>query len=830
MDNPELRDDPPNPGELPKYLSPYEFWNFGKGKGYAFPGIRKFPDFISALAELGSARRRATDDGPDGDEFDGADEADSRDRHKGRLPTLWKPGEAKKFVPFVVDRPFDEIESPDALQKALQQALRGLRSQLPPGIRGIRRSRFRVAFPIPNGAMKDLDKPDPPYWEKDPGLRNRIGDKRITIMAVIDDGLPFAHRNFRDAGGKKTRVEFCWLQSVDQDPAQTSVLFGREYTREDIEGLIEEYGDDEDTLYRAAGATTDSEEFPSMISRHASHGGHVMDLATGYAAERGDEPKEEIRIIAVQLPNTIALDTSGFGKDMYMLSAFHYIFDRAEIIARKEGYDIDKARLVINFSYGFSGGRHDGETELEAAIEELVAMRRKLTGPTALVLPAGNLFLDRLHGVIDEDDFEDGAASFPWRLQANDRTPSYLEIWFAQTFNPVGYVVELWDPSDNCRVSLEIGSDSAEDDGDPRRVCAILNDKDQDVGQISADLHRADDRRGPEAEKKTGRWRVLVVMAPSEPENDCLPGIEAGKWTVVIRQGSGRSIEGYPIHCWIQRDSDPEMLRSGSRQSYFDDLKDCRYERDGSLRELDTEDAFIRRFGSLNGLATGEKTLIVAGFRLGLGLGSSLEDVRPAPYSSAGPYEPDSPAGTTEPPSSAGIAAGASEPYGPAGGTTESYRPAETDQHDWPEASVDCSSMSDRSKVLAGTVAAGVRSGSRSFVQGTSAAAPFVARRLAEIFVTADKERVCAAECQNYLPLLQDITPGPHADAKPDSQPDPRRQEDPLIARLGLVRVAPHWQPGIQRDMQKEPEAHDCQPPYGTDGLSGVDGSPRLER
>ena len=45
------------------------------------------------------------------------------------------------------------------------------------------------------------------------------------------------------------------------------------------------------------------------------------------------KPDEEIRIIAVQLPNTIALDTSGFGKDMYMLSAFHYIFHRADIIA-----------------------------------------------------------------------------------------------------------------------------------------------------------------------------------------------------------------------------------------------------------------------------------------------------------------------------------------------------------------------------------------------------------------------------------------------------------------------------------------------------------------
>ncbi|MGT2503920.1 hypothetical protein ACVOMS_30135 [Bradyrhizobium guangxiense] len=262
---------------------------------------------------------------------------------------------------------------------------------------------------------------------------------------MIDDGLPFAHRNFRDKSGRSSRVEFCWLQSVAADRRQTSVLFGREYSREHIEDLIVQHGDDEDKLYRKAGATLDTEDLGHFIDRHATHGAHVMDLATGYAPERArqaydqnpreEEPREEIRIIAVQLPNTIAWDTSGFGKDMYMLSAFHYIFDRADIIA--EGYKVKNLRLVINFSYGFSGGRHDGETELEAAINELVCKRRTRAArnnddpfgpsPTALVLPAGNTFLSRLHGLITRDDFVNNAVTLHWRVQPNDRTPSYLE-------------------------------------------------------------------------------------------------------------------------------------------------------------------------------------------------------------------------------------------------------------------------------------------------------------------------------------------------------------------------------------------------------------------
>jgi hypothetical protein len=569
-------------------------------------------------------------------------------------------------------------------------------------------------------------------------------------MAVIDDGLPFAHRNFCDASGKRTRVEFCWLQSVAADERQRTVLFGREYTRKDIEKLIADYGDDEDMLYQQAGAMadTENEEFGSLIARHGTHGGHVMDLATGYAPdrdyapERGEGPPEEIRIIAVQLPNTIALDTSGFGKDMYMLAAFHYIFNRADLIA--ECYGIDKARLVINFSYGFSGGRHDGETELEAAINEMIEKRRRLTGPTALVLAAGNSFLDGLHGTIRDADFKDGATEFPWRIQPNDRTPSYLELWFFQGFNPHGYTIELLDPWDRCPLSFLIEVIAPASPGpDPGKTLALRVDGKQ-VGQVSADMHRADDQNYPN-DPQTGRLRILVIMAPTEPEDDSLPGLPAGKWTVVIKRDHSAAPLDEPIQCWIQRSADPEMLRTGSRQSYFDDPKDVGYNLDGSRRESDTEEAFVRRFGSMNGLATGRTSLVTAGYRLGRGLGSSLRHARPSSYSCAGALD-----------------------YG------------------WPEAEVACSSMSDRSKVLPGTVAAGVRSGSLSFLQGTSVAAPFVARQLVTAFVNEHDGVVEKAARENYRPLLAGEYGGNDAERR---------------ARLGEVLVPPHRQPGVDVDL-----------------------------
>lgn len=750
IDDKNGRDRPGDPAEFPIYLGPYEAWNFGAGRGYGLPIMRKDWHYISALAEIGAVRRKL--------------DLKRMEQH-GWLPTLWSKLKEPTFIPFVVKNPFKTMPNVEQLTKLLQHGLefafqRYFRRYQPGSVYilmdRVKQSRFRVAFPVDGKAMhKDAGvKPSAPAWTPDSGLCDRIGKrKKITVMAVVDDGLPFAHRNFRGADGKRSRVEFCWLQSVEIDKKQKSVLFGREYTRNQIEDLIARYGDDEDTLYREAGATADTEELGSLIDRHATHGAHIMDLATGYAPERGEEPAEEIRIIAVQLPNTIAWDTSGFGKDMYMLSAFHYIFDRADMIAAKEGYDVANMRLVVNFSYGFSGGRHDGETELEAAINELVETRRcQEKCPTALVLPAGNTFLDRLHGSFTLDDFIGDAFQFHWRIQPNDRTPSYLELWFWQGFIPNGFRIELRDPRGHLQSSFDIEIKTTTKPGsDPNQLGDILNDLKQQVGQISVDLHRDD---GLPSEKTSGRYRVLIVMAPTEPEDASLPRADSGKWTVVVKRNQSAAFIKYPIHCWIQRSADPESLRSGSRQSYFDEFENIIYTREGDLLEEDTKDVFVERFGSLNGLATGGASLIVAGYRLGAGLGSSLARARPSRYSAAGV----------------------------------------TDEKNWPGKQVDCSSMSDRSRALPGTIAAGVRSGSLSLVQGTSSAAPFVARQLATIFVTADDDSVEKAASENYRPLLSGYC-------------GPIGKEPVTKSRLGTVRVPPHWQPGVSIDLLTEDEA-----------------------
>jgi len=167
---------------------------------------------------------------------------------------------------------------------------------------------------------------------------------------------------------------------------------------------------------------------------------------------------------------------------------------------------------------------------------------------------------------------------------------------------------------------------------------------------------------------------------------------------------------------WVQRDIDLESFLTGSRQSYLHDEKYRLFDKTGTGAQSDQPDSHVKRFGSLNGMATGATTLVVSG--AGPRVGARLEngDAEVSGFSSAGK---------------------------PGAGCTVG--------------SVDCTARGDRSSINPGMVAAGTRSGSYSVVQGTSVAAPLVARRLAEAFATCSDADVKNAEADNYLPILKKL-------------------------------------------------------------------------
>ncbi|MGL4238292.1 MAG: hypothetical protein ACRCSW_19680 [Tabrizicola sp.] len=519
-----------------------------------------------------------------------------------------------------------------------------------------------------------ISEPDPQVLARVRPPGGGPGEK-LVVMAVIDDGIPFAHRNFLNEAGDSTRIDYCWLQSIDA--TNPPPVIGREFTRTDINALIATHGPDEDALYRRSGALEDTSDYSATLGHFASHGAHVLDAAAG---KRPDEPDlDRMRIIAVQLPAPVTIDTTGYYKKGPVLAAMHYIFMRADDIARAYLGDANAPLpLVINFSYGITGGPHDGEHEVELGMKELIDLRNKAGKPTTLVMPAGNSFANRMYGEITPADLATGKPfDIPWRIQPNDATTSYLELWIPASAGPAEYNLALAGPDGSAikvanRPDLKFHVAPG-----TQRVWAQLFANNTQIGDIEIPKFGG-----------TGLMLVRIALVPTEPRPASLPAAPAGLWKVSLTLTSGAKPDR-PVSCRIQRDSDPYGYRRGGRQSYFDDPADMRYTSDGAPSRVENPDcAFVRRMGTLNGFATHDQVTVVSSYFADTG--------RATDYASAGPlYAPEGAPGI-----------------------------------------VDLSMAADASTALRGALAAGTRSGSAIRLSGTSMASPLYARRAAVELMT----------------------------------------------------------------------------------------------
>jgi hypothetical protein len=505
-------------------------------------------------------------------------------------------------------------------------------------------------------------------------------------MAVIDHGIAFAHQALRAQGA--TRVDYCWSQSAPTDNSG-AVLFGREFTRSAIEAQRLAKGGDETAIYQAAGLLGRPGLPPMPLARANAHGAHVLGTAAGvFAADAA-----QVRIIAVDLPSTSIWDTSGFGTDMFLLAAVHYIFDRADKIAAAHGRG--PLPVIINISMGWSGGPHDGSGLLEAALAELITARRTQAA-TALVLPSGNMFQDMLSATFEDAHFTpapDGKAqaSLKWFAPPHDMTSTFAELWLAPGADPVGMTFSLTAPDGTVTA---IG---------PAAGHANVTVAGKTVGQISLDRYRGQ------------RWRVTICLAPTEPKatppapHGAAP---AGDWRITVRRNA--NISG-KVAVRVQRDADHAQGHTGARQSLLLDPLYDPYAPDGALSQTDVPGTMVHRFDGLNGVATSAVSLNTGGHVASL--------AQAARYSSAGPL----------------------------GGR-----------------GVDVSAATDRAPALAGIVSAGTRTGSFIALQGTSSAAPQIARELALAFLatppaagpTPDNYRAALALRPGVVPVA-DTGPGP---------------------------------------------------------------------
>ncbi|MEM1301211.1 MAG: S8 family serine peptidase [Pseudomonadota bacterium] len=559
------------------WISPYTAWMFGLGRDHDFFAQPKSaPALITGVIERASSPMRHDAFGSAAPDL--------------IVPPLWRGLTQPAFVPFI-------LGSATAGPNVDTMTARGLDTWAS-GAGGGKLKHVSFGLPIPTRFIQDGPLSQPAIAP----AASCDTQRPIVVLGVIDDGIGFANRSFDDADGV-TRIDAAWVQGVPPSP-NGSVRFGRELGRGDIQALRDTYGPDEDAMYRAVGLAPGKSYDAGSLWSSLAHGTHVLGVAAGDTADA------QVRVVTVDLPATTSWDTTGPGKDLFILSALHFIFERAEQIA--EAHGLDHVPVVVNMSYGYAGGAHRGTGWLEAAMDELVTARRSKS-PTALVLPAGNNFLDAMHA---RETVEAGgkSAPLPWRLMPDDRSSNFVEIWLPDGVGPEHVEITLSAPAkrrgDVGQVAACIGGQSVE-----RCVVDPVIVDGAAVGQISFDQPRG------------LQWRALIAVAPTETLAQPAP---AGLWHIDIsdlRRG------GAPItlSAWIQRDISYGTSTSGARQSYFDEFENARWTRRGFWKTADTDGARTKRFGSLSGMASGRTALVV-----GASQGSPL---KAADYSAAGPED-----------------------------------------------------------------------------------------------------------------------------------------------------------------------------------------------
>jgi hypothetical protein len=485
------------------------------------------------------------------------------------------------------------------------------------------------------------------------------------VIGIIDDGLAFAHERFRNK--LATRVEFWWLQDGTYWKGPSNLFYGRELGKADIDTLMKQCSSaglvDEDEVYQRAGLNDFTFDSHKSAAWRLSHGTHVMDLACGYDSAQG---RDDRPIVVVQLPARVTADTSGADLRPYAAEAIDYILSCADRIAQARGVGI--LPVVINLSYGTIGGPHDGTSPFERFIDRRVAQRRARGSTLDVIIPSGNSHLSRCHAEIAFAN-PGATADLPWRIQPDDQTPSFLDIWLPPSSSAGASRIKLKikPPGGNTSQYIEEGSK------------ALLEWRDAS-GNVYCQAHYTF------FPAPTARGRFRIRTRPTATVESSTAVAPAGIWTIRLKNKSLSPREA--VQAWIQRDESLYGHPLRGRQSYFDDPLYERFDNAGRDVEIDLTRSPVRRAQLLNSLATGRDTVVVGGY--------VRESRAPCKYSAAGPVT--TPRGVQVPPR-----------IGP-----------------------DALIVSDDSLSHGGVLAAASRSGGVVAMNGTSVAAPQIARWLAE--------------------------------------------------------------------------------------------------
>ena len=166
------------------------------------------------------------------------------------------------------------------------------------------------------------------------------------FVAIIDSGIDYAHRDFRNKDGS-SRIYSLWDQTVEGNPPKGFIV-GTEYTRIQINEALQ---------------YSEYEKRQSIVRSVdiSGHGTHVAGIACGNGTEsggvyRGVASKSEL--IVVKIGDSIG---DAYPLTTRLMEALEYV-TRIAIKERKP--------VAINLSFGNNYGDHKGNSLLELYINE----------------------------------------------------------------------------------------------------------------------------------------------------------------------------------------------------------------------------------------------------------------------------------------------------------------------------------------------------------------------------------------------------------------------------------------------------------------------------
>lgn len=466
-------------------------------------------------------------------------------------------------------------------------------------------------------------------------------DPRPVVVGVIDDSFAIGHPRFQFSDGS-SRIFSYWDQEADYNTTKdrSLVTFGRELLNFNPAALdptknwphlpaLNEMLNDASVVKRPPAEFYRTTElrpfFPSGAApaqRLRSHGTHVLDLAAG--APKKDikgMPSEQLAddapaLVLVKLPRSSVAETSGAFLEFFLLEGVRHIIRRAKMMHHD-------AKVVIVSSYGFYGGPHDGASQIERALDQIVA---ESDNSVEIVLPSGNGRVARSHTkrAFSGPDF---TQEINWQVHPEDATPTVMEIWSEPYQGTSDAMMEL-------SIVTPDGTDSKaqgvalKDDQISAQIQLV---KDGEVLAIAVCVHSV---LHPERRLfliwMRPTFMPMPTVEPGNPNPAPVPA-PAGIWT--IRLQALQQERTQPASVWIRRDDSLVGFSSGGRQSLIEqdniwkDNPNFNQER----REEVGDDGTAQRSGTISKIGTGSYTVIVGGFDAGEG------DQFPAPSSAGGP-------------------------------------------------------------------------------------------------------------------------------------------------------------------------------------------------